>query len=712
MEITKCVVVKNPEDCLPMAIYMATTKSITRSKGQSAVASAAYRSGKCLEDKRYGKIQDYSSRAGILSADIILPNSIKNQSSVTSIDRQTLWNTAESAEKRKDSRVAREWIVNLPFELPEDERKLLAHEFSQSLCNKYGVIADCCLHRPSEKEVARGADPRNFHAHIMLTTRQVTLDDAGKIVLGDKASIELSDTKRRSLGLSRVDDEIVELRQLWEQIANRYLTKYGIDLIDCRSYADRELDIIPEVKMGKEATQMERDGIATEKGDINRAIRERNAEVKALYEQAINSSEYRIAETERATAANARTTDDSQRRIDESQRVIDTTSDDITSSDSFIDNTKFCLHGTHNAYIGNPKTIATTQSAIDDTKQLITGAEQAVARNTAEFGRREKHVARANQVIAINTEQTQRATDLIELTTSINSAVVSTTRNNTKRSEKSQHRVKASEQRINDCQRISASTDHFIDETKSSLIRTYQAYTDNPKRVGKTKQQAEQADSFIDRTKSAIARFTETIRRAYAWFSRRRKLEKEKQSIQQTSQNASNSDSKGSLSTSARVVAPTLTNEHRGIPMLNLNDILLPAEPMAEQTIKELKLKPSYKAVQYLQAVLGDSQKIALLDNYLDTNASEIEANAALILKHTLLKQILENTKLSVSNNSSHIHSSERLVIVKTLQLSLDKAIKHFEPNDLSEYQAELTKANDSMKSQFNMLNRRQGYRP
>lgn len=654
---------------------MATTKSITRSKGQSAVASAAYRSGKRLEDKRYGKIQDYSSRAGILSADIILPNSIKNQSSVTSIDRQTLWNAAESAEKRKDSRVAREWIVNLPFELPEDERKRLAHEFSQSLCDKYGVVADCCLHRPSEKEVARGADPRNFHAHIMLTTRQVALDDAGKIILGDKTTIELSDTKRRSLGLSRVDDEIVELRQLWEQIANRYLTKYGIDLIDCRSYADRDLDIIPEIKMGKEATQMERDGIATEKGDINRAIRERNAEVKALYEQAINSSEYRIAETERATAANARTTDDSQRRIDESQRVIDTTSDDITSSDSFIDNTKLCLHETHNAYTDNPKRITATQSAINDTKQLTTGAEQAVARNTAESGRREKHVATANQLIAINTERTQRATDLIELTTSINNAVVSTTRNNTRRAEKSQYRVKASEQRINDCQRNSENT-----------------------------------DSFIDRTKSAIARFIETTRRAYAWVARRRKLEQEKQSKEQITQNASHSDAKDSLSTSARVVAPALINEQYSVSTLNLTDILLPAEQMAERKIKELKLKPSHKAVQYLQAVLSDTQKIALLDSHLDTITSKIHTNEALNLKNSLLKQILDNAKLSVSNNSSHIHSSERSVIVKTLQSSLDQAIKHFEPNDLSEYKSELTKVTDYMKSQVNMLNRGRRY--
>ena len=84
----------------------------------------------------------------------------------------------------------------------------------------------------------------------------------------------------------------------------------------------------------------------------------------------------------------------------------------------------------------------------------------------------------------------------------------------------------------------------------------------------------------------------------------------------------------------------------------------------------------------------------------------------SLNLKNSLLKQILDNAKLSVSNNSSHIHSSERSVIVKTLQSSLDEAIKHFEPNDLLEYKSELTKVTDSMKSQFNMLNRRQGYRP
>lgn len=256
-----------------MAIFMATTKSISRSNGKSAVASASYRAGEKLQDERYGKTQDYSKRHGVMSADIILPSNLKDQ---IQISRNELWNMAEKAEKRKDSRVAREWIVNLPHELDEQTRKDLAHTFTQALADKYGVIADCCIHRPTEKEVERGADPRNFHAHIMLTTRQAALSQNGKIMLGEKATIELSDTKRRSLGLERVSEEITEIRQLWEHTANEKLAEYGHELIDSRSYQSLGIDIEPQIKMGKNATQMERDGIQTPVGDLNRLIKERN----------------------------------------------------------------------------------------------------------------------------------------------------------------------------------------------------------------------------------------------------------------------------------------------------------------------------------------------------------------------------------------------------------------------------------------------------
>lgn len=279
-----------------MAIFMATMKSISRGSGQSAIASAAYRAGEKLQDARYGKVQDYSKKEGVLSKEIIFPSALKNQ---TSIDRNSLWNKAEEAEKRKDSRVAREWIVNLPHELNEQQRQQLAHEFSQKLADKYNVIADCCIHQPSDKEVARGADPRNFHAHIMLTTRQVHLTADGNIVLGEKAAIELSDKKRKSLGLERVSDEIVELRQLWEQTANTKLAEIGCELIDSRSYKERGLDIEPQIKMGKNATQLKRrTGKDTPVHEINTLIKERNAVALMVKQQELEHERHEAFENQ------------------------------------------------------------------------------------------------------------------------------------------------------------------------------------------------------------------------------------------------------------------------------------------------------------------------------------------------------------------------------------------------------------------------------
>ena len=279
-----------------MAIFMATMKSISRGSGQSAIASAAYRAGEKLQDARYGKVQDYSKKEGVLSKEIIFPSALKNQ---TSIDRNSLWNKAEEAEKRKDSRVAREWIVNLPHELNEQQRQQLAHEFSQKLADKYNVIADCCIHQPSDKEVARGADPRNFHAHIMLTTRQVHLTADGNIVLGEKAAIELSDKKRKSLGLERVSDEIVELRQLWEQTANTKLAEIGCELIDSRSYKERGLDIEPQIKVGKNATQLKRrTGNDTPVHEINTLIKERNAVALMVKQQELEHERHEAFENQ------------------------------------------------------------------------------------------------------------------------------------------------------------------------------------------------------------------------------------------------------------------------------------------------------------------------------------------------------------------------------------------------------------------------------
>ena len=255
-----------------MAIVHIATKAISRKAGQSAVASAAYRAGVILKDERYDKSHDYSKKSGVMSADIILPTTLKAKGLMVS--REELWNKAEEVEGRTDSRVAREWLVNLPHELDEAKRKALAHEFAQALADKYNIIADCAIHSPSKKEVARGADPRNYHAHILVTTREAKLGADGELFFDKELKIpfEWSNKKRDANGLQSSIKEIKDIRQLWVDMANRALV--GLDLIelDARSFKAQGIDRLPTVKMGVDATNMERKGINTENGNKNRAI--------------------------------------------------------------------------------------------------------------------------------------------------------------------------------------------------------------------------------------------------------------------------------------------------------------------------------------------------------------------------------------------------------------------------------------------------------
>lgn len=85
-----------------MAIYHFTTHTMSRANGHSAVAAAAYRSGSKLIDERTGEVFDFTRKGGVISAEIVTPEGVPTP------DRAALWNAAEAAEKRKDSRVARE----------------------------------------------------------------------------------------------------------------------------------------------------------------------------------------------------------------------------------------------------------------------------------------------------------------------------------------------------------------------------------------------------------------------------------------------------------------------------------------------------------------------------------------------------------------------------------------------------------------------------
>ena len=269
-----------------MAIYHLSTKPISRSSGRSAVASIAYRAGIAITDERLGKTYDYTKRHGVLWTGLATPNDVK-------IDRNELWNLAEKSENRSNSRTAREIVINIPHELMQGDLgtgNMLAHEFASQLSEKYQVAVDVAVHAPDKQ-----GDNRNFHAHLLLTTRKLEQDRHGNIKLTDKSQLEMSNTQLKKAGLLSNQDELKEIRKAWADLTNEYLAEHGIDeRIDHRSHKDRGLDTLPTVKMGWQATELERQGIHTDVGNKNRDIKAHNAN---LVQEKILESEIVIQQT-------------------------------------------------------------------------------------------------------------------------------------------------------------------------------------------------------------------------------------------------------------------------------------------------------------------------------------------------------------------------------------------------------------------------------
>ena len=248
-----------------MAIYHLSTKPVSRSSGRSAVASAAYRCAVLLVNHRDGLVHDFTRKEGVEHKEIVLPDGL---SANWALDRSALWNAAEFAEKRKDARVAREFEIALPHELSTEGRLKAARAFAQDLANRYGAAVDFAIHSPSEH-----GDIRNYHAHVLMTTRQV-----GKAGLGEKTDLEHKNARLLANGMATTDMQLRDIRQSWEGIANRQLQREGLDVrIDHRSHIERGLELSPTEHMGVHASQMRQQGMAVERGRLDDEAARQNA---------------------------------------------------------------------------------------------------------------------------------------------------------------------------------------------------------------------------------------------------------------------------------------------------------------------------------------------------------------------------------------------------------------------------------------------------
>ena len=250
-----------------MAIYHLSMKPISRASGRSAVASAAYRAGESLTNERDGLTHDFTRRQGVEHCEIVVT---QGSGAEWALDRSALWNAAEESEDRKDARVAREFEIALPHELNAEQRLELTREFAQGLADRHGTAVDFAIHAPHGE-----TDGRNFHAHLMMTTRAVNSEG-----LGDKTAIERENKWLAANNLPLTQVQLVEIRQSWEQTANEHLARAGLEIqIDHRSHMERGLEIEPTEHMGVHATQMQRRGQDVSRTRLDSEAARRNAEL-------------------------------------------------------------------------------------------------------------------------------------------------------------------------------------------------------------------------------------------------------------------------------------------------------------------------------------------------------------------------------------------------------------------------------------------------
>ncbi|EUC60009.1 MobQ family relaxase [Mogibacterium timidum] len=260
---------------------------ISRGKSKSAVASAAYISCEKITNEWDGVTHDYHNKKGLLHSEIFLPENIP----INLKDRATLWNIVELNEKASNAQLARNFIISLPKELSFEENKKLITDFIQENFVSKGMIVDLAIHDESNE------GNNNIHAHIMTTLRPINekgqwqakskkeyiLDDYGNKILNKNGK-----PKTRKVELTDWNDRgnAEKWRESFATLCNQYLEKNNFEKrVDHRSFERQGVEEIPTIHLGASASALERKGIETDKGNINREIKKHNSLVKAIRER-------------------------------------------------------------------------------------------------------------------------------------------------------------------------------------------------------------------------------------------------------------------------------------------------------------------------------------------------------------------------------------------------------------------------------------------
>ena len=262
-----------------MAIFHMNIQIISRGKGKSAVAAAAYRAGENIKNEYDGRVHNYTRKGGCVYNEIILPENAPANFK----DRSILWNSVENIDRNSNAQLAREIEFALPVELSREQNILLAREYVKTHFTDKGMIADIAIHDKQDG---------NPHAHVMLTMRPINKDgkwgakSRKEYILnnsGERIKLPSGEWKSRKVNAVDWNDKTKaeEWRKGWADTLNKYLEQNGIaEKVDHRSFERQGNGLTPTIHLGHVAHRMEQRGIRTEIGDYNRQVTALNNEIK------------------------------------------------------------------------------------------------------------------------------------------------------------------------------------------------------------------------------------------------------------------------------------------------------------------------------------------------------------------------------------------------------------------------------------------------
>ncbi|MDR6726115.1 hypothetical protein J2W91_004621 [Paenibacillus amylolyticus] len=420
--------------------YFYFSSQILNRMNHSAVAAAAYRSGEPLYSERDGLTKHFGKRKVVPESFILTP---KNAPEWV-MNRERLWNEVEKIEKQKNAQLAREIRLALPNALNNDDQKELILQFCKENFSNKGMVADIAIHRDKEN---------NPHAHVMLTVRPFN-ENGSWGNKRQKVNKEVNGVmKKVSIHLTNWNEKetLIKWRENYAERINEKLNERGIeDQVSHESYKNQGLDRLPGIRLDRTAFQYEnrvkeqaiRNNVPYEPvtyyGKINEEIKQINSELNKINElkkqQVVSLSEFKNEKslTEQIDAIrNSRKLNDTERKAlsvvaQRAKSYVDylvakQVKDEIENgnwnkkinSDKLkIISEKNLLNKAYKVYQDDPKQVLkygfSPSKFMDQMKEKVSQIKALEQKNMEDVTKLNMFLTKADQVLAIQSELTQK----------------------------------------------------------------------------------------------------------------------------------------------------------------------------------------------------------------------------------------------------------------------------------------------------------------